>query len=413
MTESVTGTGRTDQLPRYPAPRSKDDPFAPPPGLLALRDSGGPVVRVRTWDGSTPWVVTTHDAQRRILCDPRVSADVGAPGYPQTTASMKATASGMAPSINNTDGAEHRRWQRMLTNSFTPRRMEMLRPEVQHITNDLIDRMLAGPNPADLNAAVSLPLPSLMICALLGVPYEDHAFFQEQARVTTAVNKTPEEGARAHSALLDYIGGLIRTKISAPEEDVLSDLGAKVARGDIAIDEAQRLGHILLVAGHDTSANMITLGTALLLRHPDQLARLRDNASDRTFVSGAVEELLRYLTMPHLLARRAALEDIEIEGVTIRRGEGIIASLPAANWDPRAFPEPAELDLGRDASQHIAFSWGPHHCIGRQLARIELETVFSTLVRRIPTLRLAVDLSDLVFKEDSQGYGIYELPVTW
>lgn len=411
MTESVTG--RTDQLPRHPAPRSKVDPFAPPPGLLALRDSGGPVVRVRTWDGSTPWVVTTHDAQRRILCDTRVTADVGAPGYPQTTASMKATASGTAPSINNTDGAEHRRWQRMLTNSFTPRRMEMLRPEIQHITDDLIDRMLAGPNPADLNAAVSFPLPSLMICALLGVPYEDHDFFQKQARVTTAVNKTPEEGARAHSALLDYIGGLVRAKISAPEEDVLSDLGAKVARGDIAMDEAQRLGHILLVAGHDTSANMITLGTALLLRDPDQLARLRDNASDRTFVSGAVEELLRYLTTPHLLARRAALADIEIEGATIRRGEGIIASLPAANWDPAAFPEPAKLDLGRDASHHIAFSWGPHHCIGRQLARIELQTVFSTLARRIPTLRLAVDLSELVFKEDSQGYGIHELPVAW
>lgn len=413
MSETVTGADTAEELPEYPAPRSPSDPFAPPPGLLALHEADRPIVRVRTWDGSTPWVATTHAAQRQLLGDPRLSANIGADGYPHTTAAMKAHAGQMQPAINNTDGAEHSRWRRMLTNSFTRKRMELLRPEIQQITDELIDRMLAGPKPAELNEVLSLPLPSLMICALLGVPYEDHDFFQEHAGVTNAVYKTPEESARTQAVLRDYIGGLIEKKSAEPGEDVLSDLATKISEGVLTMAEAQRLGHILLVAGHDTSANMITLGTALLLREPDQLAALRENADDPKFVTNAVEELLRYLTLPHLLARRAVVEDIEIEGVTIRKGEGVVAALPAANWDPQAFPEPEKLDLSRKAAHHITFSWGPHQCIGQQLARIELHVVFSTLFTRVPTLQLAADLSELKFKEDSQAYGIYRLPVTW
>lgn len=397
----------------FPAPRSAESPFAPPPGLLELRDADKPVVRVRIWDGTTPWLVTTHEAQRQILSDPRVSATIARAGYPHTTEAMKVHASEMQPSINNTDGAEHARWRRMLTSSFTRPRMQKLRPAIQQITDDLIDRMLAGPNPTELNEALSLPLPSLMICELLGVPYEDHEFFQEHAGVTNAVFKTPEESAATGAALRSYISGLIEKKMAEPGEDVLSDLGARVKEGVLSMEEAAPLGHILLVAGHDTSANMITLGTALLLRNPRQLAELRERSDDEKYVVGAVEELLRYLTLPHLLARRAVVEDIELGGETIRAGEGVIASLPAANWDPKAFPEPDKLDLTRAASHHLAFGWGPHQCVGQQLARIELQVVFSTLFRRIPTLRLAAELEDLKFKEDSQAYGIYELPVAW
>ncbi|MER5195707.1 cytochrome P450 [Streptomyces sp. NPDC002755] len=413
MTDSVAGKDVAEELPEFPSPRSSRCPFAPPPGLLELHDTGKAVVRARTWDGTTPWVVTTHAAQRRLMTDPRLSADIGAPGYPHTTEAMKAHAAEIRPSINNTDGAEHTRWRRMLTNSFTRHRMERIRPEIQRITDDLIDRMLDGPRPVDLNEALSLPLPSLMICALLGVPYEDHAFFQEHAGVTNARFKTAQEAARSTADLRRYISGLIEAKIDDPGEDVLSDLGARVKEGALSMEDAAPLGHILLVAGHDTSANMITLGTALLLEHPDRLAALREHADDPKYVAGAVEELLRYLTIPHLLARRAVVEDIEIDGETLRAGEGVIASLPAANWDPQAFPEPAELDLTRTAAHHHAFGWGPHQCVGQQLARIELHVVFSTLFRRVPTLRLAVDVSELRFKEDSQAYGIYELPVTW
>jgi cytochrome P450 len=413
MTESVVGTGTAEELPEYPSPRSDQCPFAPPPGLLRLHDTGKAVVRARTWDRSTPWVVTSHSALRQVLADPRVSANIGAPGYPHTTEAMKAHAGDMEPSINNTDGAEHARWRRMLTSSFTRHRMEKLRPAIQQITDDLIDRMLAGPRPTDLNEALSLPPPSLMICELLGVPYEDHEFFQKHAGATNARFKSAEASAETTRVLRHYISGLIQAKMADPAEDVLSDLGARVKEGELTLAEAAPLGHILLVAGHDTSANMITLGTALLLRNPDQLAALRENSDDPKFVTNAVEELLRYLTIPHLLARRAVVEDIEIDGESIHAGEGIIAALPAANWDPVAFPGPEKLDLARAAAHHLAFSWGPHQCIGQQLARIELHVVFSTLFRRVPTLRLAVDVSELKFKEDSQAYGIYELPVTW
>ncbi|MEU6357373.1 cytochrome P450 [Streptomyces sp. NPDC047072] len=412
-TSDVAGTDTTEDIPQYPSPRSAQCPFAPPPDLLGLHATDKAVTRVRTWDDSTPWLVTKHAALREVLSDPRMSANIGGEGYPHTTAAMKAHAAEMEPSINNTDGAEHTRWRRTLTSSFTRHRMEKLRPEIQRITDDLVDRMLAGPKPVDLNEALSLPLPSLMICALLGVPYEDHEFFQEHAGVTNARYKTPEEAAETTRTLRRYISGLIEATADNPGENVLTDLGERVRGGELSLEEAARLGHILLVAGHDTSANMITLGTALLLENPDQLAALRERHDDAKFVQNAVEELLRYLTIPHLLARRAVVGDIEVDGESIRAGEGVIASLAAANWDPEAFPEPEKLDLARKASHHVAFSWGPHQCIGQQLARVELHVVFSTLFRRIPTLRLAVDLSELKFKEDSQAYGIYELPVTW
>ncbi|MCX4438437.1 MULTISPECIES: cytochrome P450 [Streptomyces] len=200
-----------------------------------------------------------------------------------------------------------------------------------------------------------------MICELLGVPYEDHEFFQEHAGVTNARFKTPQDAAETTRELRRYISGLIEATMDDPAEDVLSDLAARLKEGDLSLAEATSLGqHILLVAGRDTSANMITLGTALLLQNPDQLA-----------------------------------------------------ALSAADRDPPAFPEPEKLDLARRAAQHVAFSWGSDQCIGQRLARIELHIVFSTLFRRVPTLRLAVDVSELKFKEDSQAYGIYELPVTW
>ena len=413
MTETVTGADATEELPEFPTPRAGGCPFAPPPELLKLHETSPPVLRARTWDGTTPWLVTTHAAQRTILSDPRVSANTSTAGYPHTTEAMKAHAAGYQPSINNTDGAEHTRWRRMLTSSFTRNRMEKMRAAIQQITDDCIDTMLAGPKPADLNEALALPLPSLMICELLGVPYEDHPFFQKHAGITNARFKSPEEAAESIAEVRGYIGALIERKMDDPGEDVLSDLGARVKSGELSMAEAAPLGFILLVAGHDTSANMITLGTALLLQNPDQLALLRQNEDDPKFVANTVEELLRYLTIPHLLARRVAVEDIEIEGELIRAGEGIIAPLPAANWDPKAFPDPEQVDIARSASHHHAFGWGPHQCVGQQLARVELQVVFSTLFRRVPTLRLAVDPSELRFKEDSQAYGIYELPVTW
>ncbi|MGC5255739.1 cytochrome P450 [Gordonia sp. DT218] len=411
MTETTATTA--EHLPEYPTPRAGGCPFAPPPELLRLHESEKTIVRVKTWDGTTPWVVTNHAAQRQILTDPRISAEIGRDGYPHTTDSMKAHSKEMPPSINNTDGTEHARWRRMLTSSFTRRRMEKLRPAIQRITDHLIDVLLEGPNPTDLNEALSLPLPSMMICDLLGVSYDDHKFFQKHAGFTNARFDTPEEAAASVAELSQYLSDLIEAKMKNPGDDLVTDLADRVSSGVLTLEEATPLAFILLVAGHDTSANMITLGTAVLLQNPDQLELLRKNSTDETFVGNAVEELLRYLTIPHLLARRAVREDFEFDGEIIRAGEGVITPLSAANWDPEAFPQPEKLDLTRPAKHHHAFGWGPHQCVGQQLARIELIVVFSTLFRRIPTMQLAADLADLEFKEDSQAYGIYQLPIRW
>ncbi|WP_327100458.1 cytochrome P450 [Nocardia vinacea] len=405
MTETV-------DIPEYPTPRDAKCPFLPPPELRELHTAGLPLSRVRTWDGRTPWLIASHAAQRQVMADPRVSANDHLPGFPYMTPAIAETIHDRPKTLFDTDGPEHARLRRMLTNSFTRGRMEKVRPAIQRVTDDLIDKMLAGPNPTDLVEALSLPLPSLMICELLGVPYEDHDFFEAHAKITNGREVTPEENNASNAALGAYLGKLIVAKMEKPEEDVVSDLAARVKAGELDMPGATIMSMIMLIAGHETSANMITLATALLLENPDQLALLRET-EDKKVIAGAVEELLRYLTIPHLLQRRIATEDIEVEGQTIRAGEGIISSLPAANFDPVAFPEPDKLDLLREARHHHAFGWGPHQCIGQQLARIELEVVFGTLYRRIPTLRLGVDFDQLRFKGDSLAYGIYELPVAW
>jgi cytochrome P450 len=409
---NTTVDGTTEEILDYPTPRDPAAPFQPSPELRALIDAGVEITRVRIWDGSTPWIILSHAAQRKIMSDPRVSANDHLPNFPFMNRAIAETIHDRPKTIFDTDGEDHSRLRRLLTNSFTRHRMEKIRPQIQQATDDLVDKILAGPKPTDLVEAFSLPLPSLMICDLLGVPYEDHDFFETHSKIANARDRSPDENRSSSGALGEYIGKLMQEKMDKPEEDVVSDLGQRVKAGDIDMAGAVQLGVILLIAGHETSANMISLGTALLLENPDQMTLLRET-DDPKIAASAVEELLRYLTIPHLLQRRIALEDIEFNGKIIRAGDGIVSSLPVANFDPVAFPNPTKVDITRDARHHHAFGWGPHQCIGQQLARIELQVAYPTLLRRIPTLKLAVPFSQLRFKHDSLAYGIEELPVTW
>ncbi|GAA4491207.1 hypothetical protein GCM10023191_024690 [Actinoallomurus oryzae] len=277
----------------------------------------------------------------------------------------------------------------------------------------LIDDMLAGPAPVDLVEAFALPVPSLVISELLGVPYADHDFFQRNSRLLVNRATAPEEALAAQHRLVEYLERLVADKQAHPCEDLLSQLAVqRVATGELSRHEAAMMGRLLLTAGHETTANMIALGTLALLRHPDQLARLRET-DDPKLIAGAVEELLRYLTIVHSGRRRVALEDIEVGGRTIRAGEGIVFANDIGNRDTTVFADPDRLDLRRDARRHIAFGFGVHQCLGQPLARVELQVVYGTLYRRIPTLRLAVDLEQVPFKHDALVYGVYELPVAW
>ncbi|EWC61134.1 putative cytochrome P450 hydroxylase [Actinokineospora spheciospongiae] len=399
------------EVPAYPMARDGRCPFDPPPPLGGLREDA-PVSRVRLWDGSTPWLVTRYADVRAVLADPRVSSDSDLPGFPHTTPGVAARR-GRVKSFITMDDPDHARHRRLLTSDFTVRRMEALRPRVQGIVDGLIDDMLAGPRPVDLVQAFSLPLPSLVICELLGVPYADRDFFHRASRTIIARDATPEDAVGATDDLLAYLGDLVDRKDAEPTDDLLGRLTAEQLRtGAMSRAEIASMGLLLLVAGHETTANMITLGTAALLREPGQLALLRDGG-DPAVVANAVEELLRYLTIVHLGRRRVALADLEVGGVLIRAGEGIIAATDAANRDPGAFADPDALDITRKARHHVAFGYGVHQCLGQPLARVEMQVAFETLYRRLPGLALAEPVERLPFKHDMIIYGVHELPVTW
>ncbi len=411
-TMASTTTETTADVPEYPMPRATGCPFAPPPGVMALAEAR-PLSRVRIWDGSTPWLITGYEQCRELFSDSRVSVDDRVPGFPHWNAGMLATVHKRPRSVFTADGEEHTRFRRMLSKPFTFRRVEGLRPAIQQITDEHIDAMLAGPKPADIVSALALPVPSLVISQLLGVPYADAEMFQHHANVGLARYASGDDTLKGAMSLHKYLAELVEAKMETPAEDAVSDLAERVKAGELSVKEAAQLATGLLIAGHETTANMLGLGVLALLENPDQLPAIRD-ADDPKIVSNAVEELLRYLSIIQNGQRRVAVEDIAIAGEVIRAGEGIIIDLAPANWDADAFTEPERLYLHRSgADRNVAFGYGRHQCVGQQLARAEMQIVFRTLFRRIPTLQSAAALEDIPFKHDRLAYGVYELPVTW
>jgi cytochrome P450 len=410
-TAAPQGSDSTRPVPEYPQSRDGRCPFHPADTIRKLTVEE-PVSKVRIWDGSTPWLVTRHADQRALLTDPRLSINEKLPDYPHMTQGRAEVAPYLPDLITNTDAPEHTRLRRTVNAPFTVKRVEAMRPAIQKLVDDLIDRMLAGPKPADLVAQLGLPVPTLVISEMLGVPYSDHDFFQRCSNIAVSHTATPEETREANGALAEYLGELIDRKTADPAEDVLSEMAGRVTAGEMTRQEAVIMGSAILIAGHETSASMISLGTLALLQNPEQL-RLLQTTEDPKVVAKAVEELLRYLTIVHTGVRRIALEDIEVGDQVIRAGDGVIFDVSAANWDAEEFPEPEKLDLGRAARQHHAFGYGAHQCLGQTLARVELQVVFSTLYRRIPTLRLAVPFEDVEFAFEGVAYGLRSLPVTW
>jgi cytochrome P450 len=392
-------------------PMTRKCPFDPPPELGRMQHEA-PISRVKLWDGSTPWILTRYDDVRDMLKDPRVSVNSDLPGYPHVSEGAAARRN-RAKAFINLDDPDHATQRRLLTSDFMVKKMEALRPRIQQIVDGLIDDMVAGPQPADLVEAFALPVPSLVICELLGVPYADRDFFHRISRTIIARSTGPAEAVAATDELLGYLGDLVDKKKDAPADDVLSRLAVEqLGTGAMTREQIANMGLLLLVAGHETTANMIALGTAALLENPAQLAMVRES-DDPKLIANAVEELLRYLNITHSGRRRVALEDIEIGGQLIREGEGIIGANDIANRDETAFPDADSLDVERKARHHVAFGYGVHQCLGQPLARVELQVVYSTLYRRLPNLALAKPLEELDFKHDMVVYGLHSLPVTW
>ncbi|MFD3471429.1 cytochrome P450 [Streptomyces sp. NPDC058682] len=383
-------------------------PFDPPPAYTEAAATTR-VARAYLPDGESCWLVTGYTEVRTVLSDRRFSSDVSHPGLPMLPPGRRELLAAN-PSFLRLDDPEHSRLRRMITGDFLVKRVEAMRPGVQQIVDDMLERMTAGRTEADLVADFALPVPSLVICLLLGVPYGDRERFQALGQTLLSNTRPLEEVAAAQEGLQEYLRGLAARKREQPQDDILSRLAA---REDLSLREVAATGVLLLVAGHESTANMIALSTALLLEQPEQIARLADPAA----LPGAVEELLRHLTIVHSGLSRVALEDVELGGVEIKAGEGVIALISTANRDEDTFGGPdhrpvGELDLDRDAHRHIAFGFGVHQCLGQSLARAELHIALATLFRRLPALHLAVPRDELRFS-DGLFYGMPSLPVRW
>ncbi|WP_020662622.1 cytochrome P450 [Amycolatopsis benzoatilytica] len=392
-------------------PVARTCPFAQPEQYVRMREESA-LTRVRIPNGKHAWVVSRHEEARQVLGDRRFSSDRFDPGFPFLVEGGPAIfVKKNQKSMIGMDAPEHGPARREVLGEFTVKRVEALRPRIQEIVDRLIDDLLAGPNPADLVEKLSLPVPSLVICELLGVPYEDHDYFQQRTMALIRRSTGLEERKKASEELRDYLSGLVAAKEADPADDLLGrQIVKRRAEGTYDHDAMIGLSFLLLVAGHETTANMISLGTMALLENPGQRATIE---ADPGKTLAAVEELLRYFTIVEGATARVATEDVEIGGVTVRAGEGVLVLGYAANWDPEVFESPEKLDLERGARHHVAFGFGPHQCLGQNLARMELQIVFDTLFRRIPTLRGVLPVAEVPVKEDATIFGLYQLPVTW
>ncbi|MFF4208689.1 cytochrome P450 [Streptomyces sp. NPDC001796] len=384
-----------------PTARQSGCPFDPPAELLDARRHG-PISRYTHPGGRPGWLITGYELVRSVLADSRFSSrkellnvgDFEVPPAPPGEFLLM-------------DEPQHGRYRKPLVGKFTVRRMRLLTERIEQITAECLDAMEKAGPPTDLVTAFAKPIPTIVICELLGVPYQDRGSFQEQIDTFMGGDTSEEELIAAYTATQDYLAQLVAAKRANPTDDVLSEL----TDSDLTDEELKGISLILLAAGFDTTANMLSLGTFALLQNPAQLAALR---ADPALTDAAVEELLRYLSVAKTFMR-TALEDVELGGQTIEAGTTVVLSYNTANRDPERFADPHVLDLRRqDAGGHLAFSHGIHQCLGQQLARVEMRVAFRALVDRFPTLRLAVPAEEVGLRpETADIYGVKSLPVTW
>ncbi|MFE2166020.1 cytochrome P450 [Streptomyces sp. NPDC059447] len=393
-----------------PHPTVRTTPFDPPPELAKYRQDE-PVRRMRYPDGHVGWLVTSHPLARKLLADPRFSARSEFKRAPVARPGVEPFygARALPGWLVDMDAPEHTRLRQQLAGKFTARRMREMRPEIERIVEDLLDSMAARGGPVDLVEAFALPVPSLVICELLGVPYDERAEFQRNSEILFSLNATAAEAAEAMDRLYGFLRGLAAAGAgSAGGTGGL--LAMLAADGTLDAEEIAGVGVLLLTAGHESTSSSLSLSTLALLAHPEQLAQLRE---DPSVTDNAVEELLRYLSVFHFGVPRTPLEDVEFEGRLIKAGESVTVSIPAANRDPGWFTDPDRLDFSRKTSGHMAFGFGIHQCLGQNLVRMEMRTALPALLRRFPTLALAVPAEEVPLASDMSVYGVHRLPVTW
>jgi cytochrome P450 len=384
--------------------------FGPVEELARAREDEG-VVRAMTSFGLPAYLVLRHENVREVLSDATrfssARSQLALPGVAQMSEEERARL--QAGNLVGIDPPEHTRLRRMLTPEFTVRRMRRLEPRIVEIVDAALDDLERAGKPADLISNFALPVPSLVICELLGVPYEDRAAFQDRSARMLDITLSPDEQITLLREDHEYMASLVARAQADPGEDMLGML-VREHGDDLHTDELIGIARLLLLAGHETTSNMLGLGTLALLRHPDQLALIRD---DPAAVEPAIEELLRWLSIVHSLPPRTTTMEVEIAGHTIPAGSLVVPSLPTANRDDSFIDNPDTLDITRTAAGHMAFGHGIHHCLGAPLARMEMRIAFPALLRRFPTLALADPDEQADFRNFSVVFGLKTLRVTW
>ncbi|WP_417620289.1 cytochrome P450 [Parasphingorhabdus sp.] len=387
----------------------KKCPYDPPAEYAALRHED-PVHPITLWSGNRAWLLTGYDDCKSVLTDTRFSAVPTRQGYPALSPGHLKQA--VEDTFVRMDPPEHTRIRRMFVREFLPGKMEKMRPDIERVTNRLLDRVIERGPPVDMLSSFSGIFPASIMCLLLDAPLEDMDFFKTRTEIQFRFDSTPEQVEQAANEMLAYVKDLFIKRSKNPGEDIISRVAVEhVAKGDIELDVAVQNIRRILEAGHETTANQIALSILLLIdSYPEQWAMLAEKPE---LARSATEELLRYLTVAHRIPRRVAIEDVELRGKTIKAGEGILPLIASANRDETSFPDPDRLDITREPREHVAFSWGIHQCLGQTLARVEMQSAFSILPKRFPDLRLNVPLAEIEFDESMLAYGIRSLPVTW
>ncbi|WP_433413889.1 cytochrome P450 [Microtetraspora malaysiensis] len=386
-------------------PLEQPHPMRPAPLLRELQASG-PIHAIRTAVGHPAWLVTGYEEVRQLLDDDRLGRAHREPERASRTG--ESAMFGGPLGDFDTEQADHHRMRSLLQPHFSPKRMRALRGRVETLTASLLDDLDAAGSPADLHAALALPLPIAVICELLGVPFGDRGQFRQwtQAAADTTDRARSEQGL---AELFGYGQRLVARKRAErdPEADVISRLAATDGVSD---DEAAAMGMFLLFAGHETTVTAIGMGTLWLLATPGQWQTLVDDPSR---IDAAVEEILRAPRLGGGGIPRYARTDLEIAGVHIRAGDLVLLDTGAANHDRAVFADPDRFDLVRPAVPHLTFGHGARYCVGAPLARIELQTVFAQLAARFPTLKLGCAVDELTFNTNVLAGGLTALPVTW
>jgi cytochrome P450 len=395
-----------EELPLFPLVR--EDPFRPAADYERWREEA-PLKKVRTQSGQTAWVVLRHADVRTVLEHPSTSRDPSVPQYPAVRAGSTFTRNDV--NIGHMDPPLHGRIRKMLASAFTPKRMLAISDDLQKIVDDTLDDVLSKQAPLNFHTNFSLVVTSTAICKLLGIDYSNHTEFERFAAVTVSSRSTPEDFQKARAGFFALVESLVTQQETEPTDGLLGKLVAAMQRGEITREQVVGNTLQLIVGGHETTAHTISMGLVQLWREPQYL---QDISDDPDLVPVMIDEMMRTQSLADGTLGRWVREDVELaDGTTIKAGEAVLPLLSSANFDPRHFEDPYSFIPARGDKTHVGLGAGIHSCLGQALARAELDLVFRTLTRRVPTLRAAVPLDEVEFQRDGFVWGVRDLQVEW